>query len=337
VAVDPSVLFVVRGDETVPSCRFRAYQFREPLARLGVRADFLRIERSRDLRAQLAFYTELTRRARGYGAVVYQKLPEPARIALLRAVNANVFYDFDDAMYAERGAGAFAAWRARQRFALSVRAAPRVIAGNDVLARHARAHNTQVDIVPTTVIVPPAAPSPPGTGPLRLSWIGTSDNLPYLEPVLAALAALRAGGLAIELHLLTERPERAPAPPGVHVERWSPAAESAALARAEIGLMPLSDDEWSRGKCACKALQYLSFGRPVITSPVGVNRALFADKAYGVLVSEPHEWTEAIRILAQRRGELQVIGADGRRMVERDYDVEVWAPRLRALLLGPTS
>jgi hypothetical protein len=335
MAVDRSVLFVVRGDATVPSCRFRAYQFRAPLARLGVRVEFLQIERARGARAQLAFHAELVRRARGFGAVVYQKLPEPSRIALLRTVNRNVFYDFDDAMYLERGSGGpLRSLRARERFALSVRAAARVIAGNEVLAAHARSHNPRVEIVPTTVVVP-AQPAPASVdGPLRLSWMGTSDNLPYLEPVFSALGRLRAQGEAVELHVLTERPERAPALPGLRVERWSLAAEAAALETTEVGLMPLSDDEWSRGKCACKALQYLSYGRPIITSPVGVNRELFEGKRYGTLVHNPHEWTDAIRSLSRRRNELAVHGAEGRRMVERDYDVEVWAPRLRDILFA---
>jgi hypothetical protein len=101
--------------------------------------------------------------------------------------------------------------------------------------------------------------------------------------VRSALRSLRARGLELRLHILTQRPELARGEPGVEVERWSFAAEERALRTTEIGLMPLVDDEWSRGKCACKALQYLSHGRPVIASPVGVNRTLLEGRPYAFL------------------------------------------------------
>jgi glycosyltransferase involved in cell wall biosynthesis len=149
---------------------------------------------------------------------------------------------------------------------------------------------------------------------------------------LDALPRLRAQGSSVELHLLTEKPERIAAGPGLIVERWSREAERLAFARCEVGLMPLRDDAWSRGKCACKALQYLSYGRPVITSPVGLNRGLFTDQPFGLLVDGDRDWEAAIRAFAERRSELPAM-----ELVARDYDVEVWAPRLRDLLLSSAA
>jgi glycosyltransferase involved in cell wall biosynthesis len=323
----PSVLFIVRGDDTVPSCRFRAYQFREPLSRSGMRADYLRIERGNNPLAHARFLSALARLPRRYDAVVYQKSLHAARIRVASFANANLFYDFDDALYVSDS---------EAKFARTVRAAPRVIAGNEVLAERARRYNARVAIVPTTITLPDVVPNPDRVGPLRLSWIGTADNLPYLAPVLDALPRLRAEGTPVELHVLTEKPERVAAAADVVVERWSPQAEPLAFARCEVGLMPLRDDAWSRGKCACKALQYLSYSRPVITSPVGLNREIFAEQPFGLMVGGDSDWKDAIRALAKRRAELPALAASGRELVAREYDVEVWAPRLRDLLLSPS-
>lgn len=322
----PSVLFVVRGDDTVPSCRFRAYQFRAPLERLGVKVTYLRIARGNDPRAHAKYHLRLIREARAHDAVVYQKVMHPARLRLLRALNENTFYDFDDALYVNEP----------ERFARTIRATPKVIAGNDVLATAAARFNHRVHVVPTTVVLPAPAPPPDKRGPLRLSWIGTADNLRYLEPVFAALDAIRARSQReIVLEILTERPERVEARAGVTVERWSYERERAAFERCEVGLMPLVDDVWSRGKCACKALQYLSYGKPVLSSPVGMNRDLFADRKCGLLVERDSDWADAIRTFADRRETLDELGASGRRLVEARFDVERWAPRLRDVLFAP--
>src|SRR5690606_16754560 len=94
----------------------------------------------------------------------------------------------------------------------------------------------------------------------------------------------------------------------------------------------LIDDEWSRGKCACKAIQYLSYGRPVIASPVGVNKDILEGKPYALLPQQPGDWAAAIRSFAQRREELARLGRMGAEMVDRDLSVDVWARRLVEIL-----
>ena len=122
------------------------------------------------------------------------------------------------------------------------------------------------------------------------------------------------------------------AEPGVEVERWSFASEARALSDCEVGLMPLADDEWSRGKCACKALQYLSYARPVIASPVGVNRSLLSGKPYALLPENAPEWTQAIERCWRQRSELDALGREAQSLVRAEYSVDVWAERLCSLL-----
>ncbi|HKO89983.1 MAG TPA: glycosyltransferase, partial [Polyangiaceae bacterium] len=305
-----------------------AYQLQAPLERLGVAVGFLRAEASAAPQRQLRFLAALAREARRHDAVIYQKMLHPLRIRYAARHNPNLFYDFDDALYLTSS---------ERKFARTIRAAPRIIAGNGLLAERARRYQREVDVVPTTVVVPSEVEPASHQGPLRLSWMGSACNLHYLEPVRSALRSLRTRGLDLRLHILTEQPELAGAEPGVLVERWSFAAEERAMKEAEIGLMPLVDDEWSRGKCACKALQYLSQGRPVIASPVGVNRTLLEGRPYALLPESSADWEAAIASLAARRSELDGLGREGHSMVRASYSVDVWAQRLRTILSRPLS
>jgi len=334
-----SVLFLVRGRDTVPSCRFRAWQFRAPLEALGVRVTYVILEKSRNPFRQLLFHLRLIPLARSHGAVVFQKLLEPARLRFLRLWNRNLHYDFDDAMYlAPDGA----------KFPATVRAAPRVIAGNAILAAEARKHNPDVAIIPTVIPLPgppsaagpgqggavgPGGSGPGGPRPFVLSWIGTAPNLAYLEPLLAALDAADPAGL--ELRVMTDRPEAIPRRPWVTALRWSREGEEQEFRACDIGLMPMPDTPWCRGKCACKALQYLSYGKPVITSPVGVNREMFADGRFGSLAVTPGDWGRAVEAYRNDPERRRREGEAGYAFVRDGYALGPWAARLAEHLLGP--
>ena len=110
-----SVLFIVRGDETVPSCRFRAFQYREPLREIGVEAGYVILERSKNPFRQFLFHLKLIPALKKHRVVIFQKLLEPWRLIFLKAFNRNLYYDFDDAMYAAKDGA---------RFPATVRAAP---------------------------------------------------------------------------------------------------------------------------------------------------------------------------------------------------------------------
>jgi len=321
-----SVLFLLRGGETVPSCRFRAYQFREPLKRLGVDAEFVILEKSRNPLRQFSFHLKLVPLLGRHDAVVFQKLLEPWRLRFLRFFNPNLWYDFDDAMYVGPGGA---------NFADTVRAAPRVLAGNEILAARARAINPNVTVIPTTVFLPEERePTEKESSAPVLSWIGTSGNLHYLKPVLEALDALRAEGVPFTLRILTERPERAPQRPWLHAMTWSRAREEEEFRDCDIGLMPLENSVWCEGKCACKALQYLSYGKPVIASPVGMNRTLFEGNPFGMVADAPKEWKRAIQTYLPNAALRRMAGNAGRAFVREYFETEKWAGILAATLLA---
>jgi glycosyltransferase involved in cell wall biosynthesis len=215
-----------------------------------------------------------------------------------------------------------------------MRVARTVVAGNDYLARRARqAGARHVEVVPTAIDLDRYRdlPAAPPSDAMRIGWIGIPLNAHYLtivEPALRAVAA-KAG---IALHVVG-----APVPPelaGVPAEsfRWSEDSEIARIAAFDIGIMPLHDTPWERGKCAYKLLQVMAAGKPVVASPVGANAQVVQHGVNGFLANTTGEWTQALLTLAAdpelRRG----MGAEARRTVEERYSAAAIGPRLAAIL-----
>jgi len=113
---------------------------------------------------------------------------------------------------------------------------------------------------------------------------------------------------------------------------WSEADEADAIAAMDVGLMPLPDNEWTRGKCSFKMLQYMACGKPVVVSPVGMNGELLrtAEIGFGAVAAE--EWLSALEALYSNPGAAHEFGRNGRQLVERSYSLDVVGARLAELL-----
>lgn len=242
--------------------------------------------------------------------------------------------DYDDAVFHRYDR--HRAWLVRQGLGRKIdglmRGADLVTAGNDYLAERAQAAGAaRVEIVPTVVdldryVVPDRAGR---TGPVVVGWIGSPATAHYLQAVAEPLRRLQATR-EIACVAVGARPDQVAGTPFV-AEPWTEAGEAAQLARFDIGLMPLEDGEWERGKCGYKLVQYMASGLPVVASPIGVNRRLVgADN--GLLASDAVEWTQALARLVDDAPLRRAMGAAGRRRVERGYSVQVQGPRVAGLL-----
>ncbi len=202
-----------------------------------------------------------------------------------------------------------------------------VTAGNAYLADYARAHGArEVALVPT-VLDPTRYPVAPTrvTPPFRVGWIGTPKNTQYLDLVVPALNAL-GQERAVELVTIGSRPVPGLAVPQVAHE-WSEAEEAALLGTIDVGVMPLIDSPYERGKCGYKLIQYMAAGRPVVASPVGVNSDMVTPEV-GRLAATSNEWLAALRSLADDPDGRARAGAAARRLVEERYSVDAVAPEL---------
>lgn len=350
-----SVLLLTRYPPLGASSRYRFYQYVPYLEGHGYNVtaaplldeEYLRRIYSRRrpspwslLRGYLARLGHLLQ-ARRYDLVwlEYEALPwVPGFVESLLHRLAGVPYvvDYDDARFHQYDAHRSRLVRATLGHKIDrvMREAAVVTAGNEYLADRARqAGARRVEVVPTVVDLERYPCAPAATNDVfTVGWIGTPFTavcLQRIQPALAEFCRLeKARVLAIG-----SGPLDWPDVP-VEVVPWSEATEIAALGRCDVGIMPLADNLWERGKCGFKLIQYMACGLPVVGSPVGVNRELIRTGYNGFAAETQGEWVEALRTLKRDTALRSTMGRAGRELVAERYCLQVTAPILAELLHG---
>jgi glycosyltransferase involved in cell wall biosynthesis len=278
------------------------------------------------------------REAQAADVVILQRKLLPLwQLHRLRRSARVLLYDFDDALfcrdsYSRKGS---ASWTRLAHFWATIHAVDGVVAGNGYLAEQASAYvgGEKVHLVPTCVSpdVYPLAKHERSGRRVRLVWIGQHSTLPCLHRADGLLEAATARTPGLELRVICNQFPRLH---GIRVvpRQWSQASEAHEIAEADIGVSYLPDDEWSRGKCGLKVLQYMAAGLPVIANPVGMNCEMIEHGRTGFLARTADEWSEAIATLANNPRLRAKMGAAGREVVERQYSVGRWAPQLAQLV-----
>lgn len=243
-------------------------------------------------------------------------------------------YDIDDALFlgspAEVNRHFQWAKQEARRCVTCLRRARLVLAGNSYLADQARRHATRVEVVPSCVDST-AQPIHEHRAKevVTIGWIGSPTTAPYLQAVIPVLARLNEGRPRAKLVVVGG--ETGVNEPWIEHRPWSLASEGSDLAGFDIGIMPLPDTQWARGKCGYKILQYFSAGVPAVSSDVGVSRELIGDER-GLLASTAEEWRTALELLIDSADERRERGTAARRFVERHYSYEHWAPIVAELM-----
>lgn len=242
-----------------------------------------------------------------------------------------IVFDFDDAVfvsYKSPSNGYLSYLKFPSKTAEICRLSTQIMAGNDYLAEYARKHNPNVTIIPTTIdtdkykfIERVAEPET-----ITIGWSGSFSTIQHLDTIRDALQKLAK----IERFRLRVIGAASYDLPGVETEAipWRAATELNDLSAIDIGLMPLPDEDWSRGKCGLKALQYMALGIPTVCSPVGVNTTIVRNGENGFLANSEAEWVETIRLLIHSHELRKKIGRAGRVTVESEYSAKVTAPRV---------
>ncbi len=253
-----------------------------------------------------------------------------------------IVYDFDDAIFLPNVSEANRAvsfLKNPGRVASVLRLSARVVVGNEFLAGYARRYNDAVTVIPTVVDTHrfvPAAHRPGGDAVPVVGWIGSPTTYPYLESLADVLRQAAARHRFVLKVSGAGRPVRMP---GIDVQEvpWSLADEVSLFNTCDIGVYPLPDDDWSRGKCGFKAIQCMACGVPVVAANVGVNREIVEDGVNSFLAATPAEWVEKLgRLLSDPvlRGRM---AEAGRRTIEARYSLDVTAPRLAAVLASAVN
>jgi glycosyltransferase involved in cell wall biosynthesis len=197
----------------------------------------------------------------------------------------------------------------------------KVSCGNLYLAEYARQFNNNVVINPTTIdtVNYHNRIKDQHTPELTIGWTGTHSTIRYLDIVVPILHKLEQQ-YDFTFIVISD------APPAFELKslkyiRWSKETEIDDLLTFNVGIMPLTDDAWARGKCGFKALQYMSLGIPAIVSPVGVNTTIVDDGVNGLICNDADEWEQAIQKLINNK-ELSInLGREARKKVETNYSV----------------
>ncbi|MDD5556505.1 MAG: glycosyltransferase family 4 protein [bacterium] len=315
-----------------PSYRFRIGQFIPSLEAAGAACRPFRIPPPGPGRWRLF------RRLREFDIVILQKkvLRLADRAALRRAAR-RLVYDVDDAvMFRDAGGRAGLCPKRRRRFRAMVRTSDLVLAGNDYLCRWAADHARRAVCFPTVVDTDRYTPGErPPSPPVVIGWSGSRPTNPYLNLVLPVLGRL-AGRHPIALKVVSDTSDGIDAslagPLPISFSAWSAATELRDLRGFHVGIMPLPDNGWARGKCALKALLYMACGVPAVCSAVGAAADIITDGTDGLLAASADEWADRLGRLIADEGLRARLAAAGRETVVARHSVAAHAPVLLDLL-----
>ena len=238
-----------------------------------------------------------------------------------------IIFDFDDAIFMTDVS------KANQRFAWAkfsgktaeiCRLSTSITVGNSYLAEYARQYNDNVYVVPTSIDTnryQPTAKSERQDERTVIGWTGSSTSQYHLEAFEPVLAELLKNRSDVEIRVVSNREPSFETIPYVW-RAWSAETEVDEISQIDIGIMPTPDDEWSRGKCALKALQYMSLGIPAICTDMGANRDVVKHGENGFLAKTTEQWLNCFDTLIDDRILRSKLGAAARQTVVEHYSME---------------
>ncbi len=353
------VLFLTKYPRQGPSSRYRVYQFIPYLEREGFTCTVQSLhvpgylESLFDGRRQSVFYhfgrmlkrVAAAASATRHDVVCIQKelLPyvPPILEYFIYQSGAPVIYDLDDAIFLRytESRNPLVRLLLGRKIPGVLKRSTVVLAGNDFLRAYAARYSDGAVLFPTVIDTARYHPAPRystgGRTQMReglptVGWIGSPQTVRYVEEKGEILRRL-AGKVHFTLRIIG-------APrfgiSGVRVEAipWREEHEAQELQRCDIGIMPLPDTMWSRGKCGLKLLQYMAAGLPVVTSPYGGAADIITHGVHGFIARTDDEWVDHILALLGDPALCIRLGRAGRRRVEIEFSLERWAPRLAGII-----
>jgi glycosyltransferase involved in cell wall biosynthesis len=307
----PRLLFISKGSDSA-STRYRAFDYIPRLEAEGWQCKHITTTRS-----VFNYLHVLQAASRADVVVVLRKTFSHWFVNQLRKRTKKLVFDFDDAVFA-RSNGKPSTKRAKG-FKRIVKLADAVWAGNHFLADKAREYSDKVSVVPTAIDMSRyATVAEKPDNHVDLVWIGSSSTRKYLEMILPSLVDAYRNNTMLRLKIIADFDLDNSVIPTVAIP-WSSEAEVAALSSAHIGIAPLVDNVWTRGKCALKVLQYMAAGLPVVSSNTGANAEVVVEAKTGLLVNSPEAWRSAIEMFASNKESREAYGAAGRQRCEERY------------------
>lgn len=308
------ILFISKG-ETASSTRYRALQYFPHFIQAGwqpshitISGGFLSI-----LRTFLA--------AKNSDVVVILRKTFPYPIFwTLRKLSKKLIFDFDDAIFSNTD-GSYSKTR-MHRFKTTIASCDYIFAGNQYLATEAKNYNSSVAVIPTSVEVDKYNLScQKGNEAFELVWIGSRSTRKYIAEIIPSLEIAAQNIPNLRLKVIADFELTSPIL-NIKNVAWTEHTEAIELCKADVGLAPMPENNWTKGKCALKVLQYMASGLPVISSQSGVNAYVVEDGISGYLVSDNSQWAERIVQLSKDRATLTKMGERGRYRVQTEFSIK---------------
>ncbi len=248
---------------------------------------------------------------------------------LFKLFKKKIIYDFDDAIWLPNvsNANKYFGWlKFPNKTSKIISYSKLVTVGNNYLAEYAKKFNPNVVIIPTTIDVNYHCRKERkiNSNKIIIGWTGSVTTNKHLATLLSVIKKIKFKykdyvDFIMISNLPIENTESL-----IRFIPWNKNTEIEDLEQFDIGIMPLTDDEWSKGKCGFKGLQYMALEIPTIMSPVGVNTEIIQDGVNGFLASTEDEWFEKISLLIDNEDLRMQIGKNGRKTIEQKYSKQVW-------------
>ncbi len=263
-------------------------------------------------------YVFIHREAAPVGPPVFEWL-------ITKVFQKKVIFDFDDAIWLKNtsSTNSVISWFKRYRNADNVCSwAWKVSCGNEYLASHARQFNQNVLVNPTTIDTENLHNRVRefSTDKITIGWTGTHSTIKYLDALIPTLKRLE---YEFDFNLLVIA-DRKPTfeLKSLQFLQWNKQTEIDDLLKMDVGLMPLEDDKWAKGKCGFKALQYMALGVPAIVSPIGVNTNIVDHASNGWICDTEVEWEQTLRSILTKQMKLKDFSDAARAKIEQHYSVK---------------
>jgi glycosyltransferase involved in cell wall biosynthesis len=330
-----------------PSSRYRIYQYLPDLKEAGIDVTICPLFeegwfkifdiRWSPLRAAAKAIYALTRlfvrikdllKVGRYDLYVFEHQAFPYAPAFLEKIakwiNPNMLLEFDDAIFLTPLHG--------RKIPKLITMSQHVIVGNDYLKDYALKFNPHVSVIPTVVDTERyrAKQDYRTQGQVNIGWVGLAYNLPYLKQLEGTFQKLKSEVGDFKFTVICSKGLKMD---GVKTDfkPWNYDDEAKDIGTFDIGIMPLADDGWTKGKCGLKVLQYMACGVPVVASPVGVNQEIIRDGENGCLAAKEDEWVDKLTLLLSDEALRRKLGQEGRKTVEDHYSLKRWGPKVASL------
>lgn len=254
-----------------------------------------------------------------YDIVWQNRLIIPHQFFFEKKISTQIVFDFDDAIWLRDG---------RTQVTGAITKAAIVFAGNEYLADFAAKYNRNTFIIPSTIDTEKNFPLHRQSGYFTIGWIGTVTNFKFLDiikPAVEKFLSLHAD--ARFMVVSSEQPSQFKFEnKNMIFQFWNAEDENKLINEFTIGLMPLSENDFTKGKCSYKMLQYMACGKPVVVSPVGMNNKILSEDTVGLSATTTEEWFNAFEILKNEQSFYNTCAENGRRLVENNYSLKKIAP-----------